>query len=218
MPAVSSTLLSSISGLQHGYGNSEEPIPSQFTSLFTQTGPRWKQVHGIHGAEVLYPRQEIGDVDAMYTSARNLPIGVVTADCVPILLSRRDSARVAAIHAGWRGTYDGITSHLWNTLSAQGEVAHDWVAAIGPAIGPCCYEVSEELEKNFLTRFSWLKRQIVVPERRHLDLQEIQRQELIRLGFQDVDVLRHCTRCLSTFHSYRRDQTTKRQYSLIAIS
>jgi YfiH family protein len=217
---LTSQLLSVIPGVRHGFGTRGENIPDAMVLEWTRSAPHWKQVHGVACAEVIAPAQECGEVDALYTLQPKVPIAVVTADCVPILLARISGGAVAAVHAGWRGTRAGIVRELWKKLSFLGERPSDWVAAVGPAIGPCCYEVSEELAEDFLKTFG----APAVPRHRILDLPGINRTELLSLGLREVEVLRNCTRCSLAsdgvpeplFHSYRREGGGTRQYSMIS--
>jgi YfiH family protein len=210
-----SELLLSVPGIEHGFGTRPEPIPAFFQN--SPAKPQWKQVHGIACAEVGTPSQAVGEVDGLFTRLPASPIAVVTADCVPVLLARRDGAAVAAVHAGWRGTAAKILSALWNQLRSQGEKPADWVAAIGPAIGPCCYEVSVELAQQFEREFATLGPHVAVPRFRHLDLPAVNAGALKQLGIGDVEILRHCTLCSKEpeFFSYRRKPTEGRQYSAI---
>ena len=209
---LKSKLLESISAVSHGFGTRDEPIPVEFQELWSLQRPHWKQIHGIGLAEVVTSAQECGEVDALFTSTR-FPIAVVTGDCVPILMAHSSGNAVAAIHAGWRGTKAHILSHVWDRLKQEGQKPSDWVAAIGPAIGPCCYEVSEELSNDFLREFG----SYAVPQKRILDLPEINAQELKGIGLSKVDIVRFCTRCSTNpyFHSYRRDGGGVRQWSMI---
>ncbi len=214
---IQSNVLNEITGITHGFGTYDEPIPEFIQEKWPHLKPTWKQVHGCQVTEVTHPLQDCGEVDGLYTSAK-MPIAVITADCVPVLLSRRDGGTVAAIHAGWRGTRARILRSLWTKLEARGEQAEDWIAAIGPAIGPCCYEVSSELAEDFSQFFyPEFKNKGVVPRDRILDLPLINRLELEKLGFQKVDLIRYCTNCSTQpkFHSHRRDHASTRQWSVI---
>src|SRR5277367_6775607 len=134
---VKSGLLDQVKGIQYGFGTRAEPKPSEFTANWDDLLPKKKQVHGIACAEIFKPAQELGEVDAVFSRVPGILVTVMTADCVPVLLSRKDGKAVASVHAGWRGTRAGIVRELWKELRAQGEKPADWVAAIGPAIGPC---------------------------------------------------------------------------------
>jgi len=217
---LTSALLTSVPGILHGFGTAMESIPRSFRQAWEEAHPSWKQVHGTAIAEVNGPNQQCGEVDAMITRAEGIPIAAMTADCVPILLSRTDGKAVASIHAGWRGTRAHITHALVEKLESQGEKPADWVAAIGPAIGPCCYEVSEDLAADFAREFSNLGPNVAVPRHRILDLPAINAGELKQLGLQKVDIIRACTKCAAGpyapfFHSFRREGGNARQWSLI---
>lgn len=229
--AVVSALLSAVKGIRHGFGDRREPVPESLRELWESARPQWKQVHGIACAEVTRASQPCGEIDSLWTRASGVPIAIVTADCVPILLARRDGGAVAAIHAGWRGTRARILRALWNELAARGERPADWVAAIGPAIGPCCYEVSEELAADFEKEFAGMDGGPAVPRHRMLDLPAINRSELLAIGLREVDLIRACTRCSilasgtisggdaePAYHSYRREGGGTRQYSMILRS
>lgn len=222
---LQSPMLSGIPGILHGFGTRANPVPAPLLEHWSRARPAWKQVHGTGSAEVRAPGERCGEVDALFSFKPLAPVGVVTADCVPVLLARRDGAAVAAIHAGWRGTRARILPALFRRLASEhGEEASHWVAAIGPSIGPCCYEVSEELAEEFASEFRSLGAGLAVPRQRYLDLPAINEAELRRLGIGEVQVLRACTRCGLTasgeprFHSYRREGGGTRQYSIIVVT
>lgn len=215
-----STLLRTIPDLDHGFGTKTDPVPNSFLKTWVDARPTWNQVHGIGIANVVRKNQVCGDVDALMTKTTN-PIAVVTADCVPVLLARKDGGMVAAVHAGWRGTKAKILEQLANGLIAQGEDLKNWVAAIGPSIGKCCYEVSEELIEDFVKTFPEIEPDLITPTFRKLDLAAINAHELHRLGFSAVDMLDVCTYCTidpkkgPVLHSFRREGGGTRQWSLI---
>jgi YfiH family protein len=182
--------------------------------------PTWNQVAGTEIANIIRRNQICGDVDGFFTKTAN-PIGVQAADCVPILLARQDGGMVAALHAGWRGTKARIVEKLAKTLLAQGEDLKNWVAAIGPAIGKCCYEVSEDLIEDFIKTFPEIEPDLITPTFRKLDLSAINQFELERVGFGQVDWLDECTYCSidpekgPKFHSFRKEGGGTRQWSII---
>lgn len=213
MKAVTSELLKKIPGLKHGFGTIEEPIPSALDPFWSSAHPSWKQVHGTNWVEVRSPHQKCGETDALISFSRGLPVAVVTADCVPVLLARRSGGAVAAIHAGWRGTYNGTVDRVLEELVSRGENLKDWVAAIGPSIRACCYEVSEELIGDFKNRFTEVSPKQIEPSFRKLDLQEIHETRLRRAGLAEVETIQMCTFCSGGFHSFRREKNSNRQYS-----
>ena len=213
-----SPLLDQIKSIQHGFGTRNEPVPD-FTHETWADRPTWKQVHGTEIAHVRQPKQTCGLVDGIVTQIPGLPIAIVTADCVPILFAHRSGRRVAAIHAGWRGTLDKITHKLWKMLLEQGEKPSEWVAAIGPCIGPCCYEVSSDLIDNFKSKFGNVDSDRWNPTHRRLDLASLNLENLKQIGLGEVDCIRACTQCSNSpaFYSFRKGDRDSRQFSAILI-
>ena len=138
--------------------------------------------------------------DAMITKSKDLALGVVTADCVPILLFDKHAKIVGCIHAGWRGIANGI---IEQTLS---NVEGLRCAAIGPCISVDAYEVGAEVVDGITC--AGVPRDVFVQERQprpHVDLKAAARFQLQRAGVPNIDVLPHCTFLDENFHSYRRD-------------
>jgi len=158
--------------------------------------------------------------DAIITAEAGLPIGILTADCVPVLLHDPESGAIAAVHAGWRGFVAGVLGESISTMNRNfgARLAHI-LAAIGPHIGPCCYEVSEDLTTSFqdagLKTDPYFKRD---KGSIHLDLGRAVYEALIDLGLPSGNLSQPgpCTSCgTSLFYSYRRDKVTGRQLSFI---
>jgi YfiH family protein len=147
--------------------------------------------------------------DGLWTEEPGLPILAMSADCLPIALARVDSSTpaVAVLHAGWRGLLAGIVAAGAETLG-DGKLA----AAIGPGIGPCCYEVGEEVVAPFRERFG----DDVVRGRR-LDLWTSAERALRAAGVERVDRFDRCTACEpETFFSHRRDAGRTGRQGVIA--
>ncbi len=214
-----SPLLASVPGIEHGFGGLAGPVPTRLLDAWNRAKPQWKQTHGVAMAEATAPGASCGEVDALWTRRPGGWVGVVTADCVPILMAARDGSAVSAIHAGWRGTFDRIVAAAWTELRAAGQDPRNWVAALGPCIQPCCFEVGEDLQESFISRFG-ASRQLN-PRHRHLDLAWLNRELLLAEGVAEVEILRQCTRCAQDangeplFHSYRREGGGTRQLSVI---
>ncbi|WP_338866940.1 peptidoglycan editing factor PgeF [Myxococcus stipitatus] len=174
------------------------------------------RVSQVHGDRVLEARVDAssetlrepeGEADALWTEQGGAWVAVGTADCVPVLLVDPEGRRVAAIHSGWRGTDADISARAVETLVAKGARPERLLAAVGPAIQRCCYEVSAELARRFVDRFG---AEVVEEEggRFRLDLKRAVRETLLRAGLKEahVDVLQACTACEpSRFFSHRRD-------------
>ena len=91
-------------------------------------------------------------VDAVITNQRNLPIAVLTADCVPILICDDKRKMIAAIHAGWKGAYKGIITKVIKFMIKKGCKFQNITAAIGPSISVKNYEVKEDFKKKFIKK------------------------------------------------------------------
>lgn len=161
-------------------------------------------MHQVHGAEVLIVDGpgRAGEGDGLVTRAPGLPLAVRTADCVPIVLHAPEA--VAIVHAGWRGLAAGVVGAAFSTLA--GEVKR---AAIGPAIGPCCYEVGRDVLDalpGFAGETTW--------GTTSLDLWSLAEHEVAREGTVSVWRADLCTHCEGGFHSYRSTGTGDRQTSV----
>lgn len=160
-------------------------------------GLAWrKQVHGAAVDTVdaaTDPSAPWIEADGVATRAHGVAPLVLAADCLPIVIS--DAHTVVAIHAGWHGLAGGVIAAGVAALAASGPVH----AAIGPAAGPCCYEVGEDL----LTRFG----RYDAARGRHLDLKQIARHQLQAVGVEHVYDVGLCTICSDPdlLFSHRRE-------------
>jgi polyphenol oxidase len=162
---------------------------------------RQRHTPTVHRAEAGV-RDEPGD--GLWTDEPELPMLALAADCLPIAVaSTNGRSRLAAVHAGWRGLAEGVVAAAVAALGG-GPLA----AVVGPAVGPCCYEVGPEVSALFdpdLTRG------------RVLDLWSAGERALRRAGVARVDRLDLCTRCNpELFFSHRRDGATRGLQGLIA--
>ena len=154
-----------------------------------------RQIHStlVHRAEP-GARGEPGD--GLWTEEPDLPVLAMSADCLPIALARAGDGRpgVAVLHAGWRGLLAGIVAE---GVGALGGRVH---AAIGPAIGPCCYEVGPEVAEPFAAAFG-----PDVLQGRNLDLWTAAERALRAAGVDEVERVDLCTSCNpELFFSHRR--------------
>ena len=151
--------------------------------------------------------------DALITNHPNIPLMVLTADCVPILLYDATTRSAAAIHAGWRGTANGIVGLTIEKMkNVFGSNPKDLVAAIGPGIGPCCFEVGDDVAEHFSR---WPNTVIRRPDwtKPHIDLVLANRLQLEQAGVlpQNIETSGECTLCSpQQFFSHRRNQTLGR--------
>jgi YfiH family protein len=186
--------------LQHGFGTRRA-----ISELYS--------VKQIHSDKVLLADRAgfLGEGDALVTNLPDLAISIRTADCYPILLVDAENRAVAAVHAGWRGTASQIVLKTLQKMHAEfGTSPAAVYAAIGPGIGVCCYEVGEEVARQF-----------GYTARTHLDLASENRKQLESAGvpLQNIEALGVCTSCdAERFFSYRRDkENSARMTSFIRI-
>ena len=194
-------------GISHAFGRRGSQVPEK--TLF----PR--QVHGIDVVLASeWEHSEAPPADALRASpggARH--IGIVTADCVPILLASSDGVHVAAIHAGWRGLAAGVIEAALQDFEQHAAPAGEVLAAIGPAARSCCYEVNEPVRAGLSERYTdLLDSETLQPGRAghfQLDLPGLARKVLIEYGVQKTRIgmaQSLCTVCdADQFESYRRD-------------
>ncbi|HEY8430796.1 MAG TPA: laccase domain-containing protein [Sandaracinaceae bacterium] len=194
-------------GVAHGFGTRACREPEGLV--------RARQVHGARVVVLTRdaaPPADPGAADALVSERPALPIGVVTADCVPILVAT-PAGRVAAVHAGWRGLAAGVIEAALAELAAlEPEAPARAVAVIGPRIGPECYEVDAPVMDALAARHGEALDRAAAPTRAghwQLDLAALARAALVRAGLADtrVAVLADaCTACnAQRFHSHRRD-------------
>lgn len=182
-----------------------------------------KQVHGEHVAEVTDTNvKEAGEADAMVTARANVFLGVLTADCVPILMIAPKQRLAAAVHAGWRGSLAGIAAKAVKYLVEKYDVAPaDLEGALGPAIGPCCYEVGEDVLTALVSRWGRLAEESVSASgaKAHLDLRRLNQAILAAAGLPPDRIFTSgpCTKCAGDdFFSYRRaGNETGRQMGVV---
>ena len=152
-----------------------------------------------------------GEGDALVTNQTQFLLVVRTADCVPVLLVDQKTGVIGAIHAGWRGAVGGIVPKTIQTCVEQfgSNVAHMHVA-IGPSIGPCCYEIDAQVVEPLQTRYpDWLGvLQETKAGKAMLDLKKLLWHQILASGIpeQQVERIEECTRCRDDlFFSYRRE-------------
>jgi YfiH family protein len=188
-------------------GDDPAAVAGNWRQLEETTGLGFARVRQVHGARVVAgdpTAAPLAEADGVISATGGVAASVAVADCVPILLAREDGSAVAAIHAGWRGTLAGIAGEGVKALGAGGG-GEGILAVIGPSIGPCCYQVSEELAARFETALGprVIQRGASGP---HLDLWASNERVLRDAGVLRVSLLRRCTSCESRFfYSHRRD-------------
>ena len=163
----------------------------------------WATVSQVHGDEVVRassPKNH-GEADALWTDVPGLPLAVFTADCLGVVAVA--SSAVGVAHAGWRGASKGVVKSLVDTIESNGHSVKQ--VLIGPAIGPCCFEVGPEVAQRFpgsLSETRWGTMSV--------DLISAVREQTTA----GISWVGECTRHAEGFLSHRRDQTPQRMATL----
>jgi YfiH family protein len=170
-------------------------------------------LHQVHSATAVVvdapiPRQRLPRADALVTRTRRLVLGVLAADCAPVLIADRQAKVVAAAHAGWRGALAGVVEAAVEAMEGLGGVRARMRAAVGPCINQPAYEVGPEFEAEFLradaANFRFFVRASEA-QRPCFDLPAYVEHRLGRLGLAAVERRTPCTyENESIFFSYRR--------------
>ncbi|MDX6020896.1 peptidoglycan editing factor PgeF [Scandinavium sp. V105_16] len=143
--AYFSRLLADVPGVRHAFLDVHESTAFDKSKIVDI-----KQVHGADILNLTKTPDERPHVDGVFTSMAAQQIGVLTADCLPLLMASRDGQFIASVHAGWRGTALGIVQASVKQFAAAGFSADDIIVAVGPHIRPCCYEVSGDFYRALL--------------------------------------------------------------------
>jgi len=148
------------------------------------------------------------NTDAVGTDIENILACIFTADCVPVFLVDTRQRRIMLVHSGWRGALGEISVRAMQSLTTYGTDPADVAVWIGPAIGVCCYEVSEKLADEFLRRFPNFSEAF---RAQHLDLKKLNAMQLESCGVpaNNIRISDYCTKCRNDlFYSYRAGDTS----------
>jgi YfiH family protein len=216
------------------WGDGREAVLQNRRRLLAALGvERLYMIRQVHGAQVVQigagdPPETLDGAqgDAMITDQPGAGLGVFSADCVPLLFADPETGACGTAHAGWRGVVAGIASATVAAMAAAfGTRPAALRVAMGPAIGPCCFEVGDEVVAAFEARHPGARGLGVVVEgkgaRAHIDLPRSLSLELQNAGLplSQLDASAPCTLCdpAARFYSYRRDnRRTGQHMALIA--
>ncbi|AWI03920.1 peptidoglycan editing factor PgeF [Clostridium drakei] len=173
-----------------------------------------------HSDKIVEYKNEIEEGDALITDKKNTAIGVFTADCVPVLLYDKNKKAIAAVHSGWKGTFDCILLKTIEKMEQQyGTKCEDLIVYIGPYIHECCYEVHYDL----IDKFKGLEiyKDVNICNGRYLSLgkcilHQLNLKNIDKNNVKDLDI---CTFCSTEYktHSYRRDKNKGRLFAFIYL-
>lgn len=181
--------------------------------LLLPRAPEW--LEQTHSTECVIIEEDSNRVaDAAITRQANTVLAILTADCLPILVSHKNGQEVAAIHAGWKGLLNGI---IEKTLAKLSSPASDYIAWIGPAICKQCYPVNEDIKEKFTQSFSYSQRAFTRTKDKWLfDLPHMAELILQNQGVNAIYLSSICTfEQANDFYSYRHSAQTGRIASLI---
>ena len=168
-----------------------------------------RHVHGTAVWKVGEPIPEPAEFDGLVCDRAGPVLGAFAADCIPLLFADPSARVIGSAHAGWRGTVGGVAANVIARMMELGARPAQIRVALGPSIGPCCFEVGDEVIEQFRAAFGELPGMIVLgPRKRHIDLRVASRAVLERAGVapEHIDDRPPCTKCeRDRFFSYRRD-------------
>jgi len=190
----------------------------------------WALLSQVHGARVervavggpsCHHRRNHPEADGLATTEKGVVLGVLTADCLPLILAVPGGGAVAVAHSGWRSTLEGVVPETVRELCAgTGAEPRELLAAIGPSIGICCLQVGGEVREAFHERWgaAHARRIFKKSDPWHLDLQTANLLQLREAGVRSSNVatVQLCTCCRKDlFFSYRRDGRTGRMLNFV---
>ncbi|HSX09801.1 MAG TPA: peptidoglycan editing factor PgeF [Candidatus Saccharimonadales bacterium] len=198
-----------LSKFAHTVGSSDDVVVMQ-------------QIHSGNVSIVTHTQQKrISETDGLITNQKNIPLAVLTADCLPIMFYDPVKKIVGIAHAGYRGLLLHIIEHMIDKFTKEfGSDPDDIQVGIGPCIETMCYEVGKEVIDKFTKAFPKYKNMYITKEGKfYLDLKQIALQSLNKKGILDVhiEIMDICTKCDEQFYSYRGGDGDKRFASLISL-
>jgi YfiH family protein len=228
------TSTGALSGLNVGYGSRDDRAAidenRRLAVAALHSDATLVTVHQIHSPEVIQVNRPWleGDrprADAMVTERPNILLGILTADCAPVLFADHRGSVIGAAHAGWRGALAGVTDSTIAAMERLGSRRDHIHAAVGPCIGQPSYEVDDEFRARFVAGDPDNRRFFVMGAagKPHFDLEGYVVHRLIAAGIGEVEALNLDTYSdAERFYSYRRathrgEDDYGRQLSAIAI-
>ena len=224
---VSGAAYSELNMAEH-VGDSKAAVRQNRQAIAEQTGAdiQWQWLQQVHGNEVVVIESKRKPLiaDALVTRTTGVACCVLTADCLPVFIAAKNGSEVAIVHAGWRGMASGIIENTIRTLVTP---AADVAVWLGPAIGPCHFEVGEEVKQLFSSAAGASQSDSEIAGcfqasehsgKYMADLFQLARIKLHRLGINHISGGGLCTYCQpELFYSYRRENPTGRMLSMIYL-
>lgn len=185
-----------------------------YKSLNLPGEPFWLEQTHTNICSLVESNQSNRFADAAITQNKNIPLVILTADCVPVVICNKQGTEIAAIHAGWKGLASGI---IENTVNNFTQKSTEYMAWIGPAICHKCYATGEEVYATFINKYSYLENAFNKQKSQFFaDLPKISKLILNNLGIKQVYLSNACTfEENDKYYSYRRQAKTGRIATLI---
>lgn len=194
------------------------------------------EILGIAGKQLVIPDQkhtdnvkiisniddDVSETDALITRNPDIVLMLLYADCTPIIIYAPNEKVVGVVHAGWRGTSKKIAQKaIIKMCNAFNVDIKSIKAAIGPAIGQCCYpvsvEVADELKQTIDNNYDSIFLESPKSDKIYVDLKQLNSRQVQEIGVIDIDIINDCTCCNnSTFFSYRAESGKTGRHSAIA--
>lgn len=192
------------------------------TQKFSAMPISMNQVHGTTVAMIENDRELVlPATDSMITNKKNLPLTIVTADCLPILFYDPKNKAIGVAHAGRKGLAAGIIAEIIAVMqSAYDSDPKDIIVGIGPSIEKDCYEVDEKIVKGFEEAFPEFDGVFEKKAKKYfLDLRATAQQSLQKEGIleEHIEISEVCTKCDARFYSYRRGDKMGRFATIISL-
>lgn len=200
-----------------GRGDDEEALKKNFEKVASALGFNikklsiTKQVHQTRAAYIAAPRLRSEGCDALFTDKRGIPLMSYSADCIPVLMYDRKNHAAATVHSGWRGTAAKITASVISDMQREiGTSPENLICAIGPSIGPCCFQITDDAVRVFGDNFE--NTDFIRPEGDNVhyraDIWEALCRTLSSSGVRDenIDLAGECTCCNELYFSCRRQK------------
>jgi polyphenol oxidase len=216
--------LSSYSNLIHGFSTrffgSLRPSHAQyqdslkkFTQALSITPQQLVRMNQVHSSTVSFVSEKdrgetIAKTDGLITQDIKVFLGVISADCIPLLLYDPEKQFVAVVHAGWRGLFSEIIKEAISQLIAKGSKPDDIIVGIGPCIGVCCYNIPADRAQMYLEKFpDWESFIVKRDGTLFFDLSAVAKQQLTSLGIRrsNIEEAHYCTFDHEDVYSYRRE-------------
>jgi YfiH family protein len=205
-----------LAGLNVGYGSRDDRAAIDENRRRAieplRPGAGLATVHQVHSAEVVlaeepWPQDERPHADAMVTDRPGLLLGILTADCAPVLFADAEAGVIGAAHAGWRGALAGVTDAAIGAMERLGAERHRIAAAVGPCIAQLSYEVDDAFRQRFLDEEPGSERFFIesATGKPHFDLPRYVVHRLLSAGIEQVEALH-----LDTYAEPERNYTYRR--------